>query len=173
MEAPICIRPARLADAGIISRIIERSIRIGCALDHRNDPPRVGSWIAQQSADFISARLADSHFHLCLALLADKPVGVGMAQASGEISLCYVQPESFRRGVGRALMQDLEGWLRIRGVQHVHLYSSRTAELFYRHLGYQQAAPSGICDGLQTVPLHKPLSAPARQLDQGCKSAPR
>ncbi|BBP72022.1 hypothetical protein PHLH6_40260 [Pseudomonas sp. Seg1] len=38
MEAPICIRPAVLADVGIISRIIERSIRFGCALDHRNDP---------------------------------------------------------------------------------------------------------------------------------------
>jgi len=173
MEAPVCIRPAILADTGIINRIVERSIRIGCALDHRNHPLLVSDWLNRSSADFISSRLADPHVYLCIASFEDKPVGVGMAQVSGEILLCYVQPESFRRGVGRALMQTLEGWLRIRGVQHVHLNSTRTAEAFYRHLGYQQAALPGLCNGLQSVPLRKPLSSPAGQLDQGCKSAPR
>ncbi|MCP1477131.1 GNAT superfamily N-acetyltransferase [Pseudomonas sp. EB276 TE3739] len=173
MEAPICIRPARLADAGIISRIIERSVRVGCALDHRNNSSIVSDWVSQSCVDFISRRLADPHFYLCVALFEEKPVGVGMAQACGDIPLCYVQPESFRRGVGRALMQDLEGWLRVRGVQSVHLNSTHTAEAFYRHLGYQQAAPTAISNGLQTVPLHKPLASPALQLDQGCKSAPR
>ncbi|WP_435037534.1 GNAT family N-acetyltransferase [Pseudomonas neuropathica] len=160
MEAPICIRPAILADAGIISRIIERSIRIGCALDHRNHPPLVSDWIGQQSADFISARLADPHCYLCIALLADKPVGVGMVQASGDISLCYVQPESFRRGVGRALMQDLEGWLRIRGVVLVNLNSTRTGRAFYQHLGYRESPPPFEYRGLQTLPMQKPLASP-------------
>jgi len=160
MEAPICIRPAILADAGIISRIIERSIRIGCALDHRNHPSLVSDWIGQQSADFISARLADPHFYLCIALLADKPVGVGMAQAGGDISLCYVQPESFRRGVGRALMQDLEGWLRVRGVLHADLNSTRTGRAFYHRLGYRESAPPLEYQGLQTLPMHKPLASP-------------
>lgn len=173
MEAPVCIRPATLADTGIINRIVERSIRIGCALDHRNHPLLVSDWLNRSHADFISSRLADPHFYLCVALLDDKPVGVGMARVSGEILLCYVQPESFRRGIGRALMQNVEGWLRVRGVRNAHLNSTRTAEGFYRHLGYQQAAPPGLCNGLQTVPLRKPLSSPAGQLDQGCKSAPR
>lgn len=159
MEALVCIRSATLADTGIINRIIERSIRIGCAFDHRNDPLLVSDWVSQSSVDFISGRLADPDFYLCLALLEEKPVGVGMAEAGGEISLCYVQPESFRRGVGRALMQSLEGWLRIRGVQHFHLNSSRTAEPFYRHLGYQQASPAFTSDS-QTVPLHKSLLSP-------------
>ncbi|WP_460062227.1 GNAT family N-acetyltransferase [Pseudomonas sp. S2_A05] len=161
MEAPVCVRSATLADTGIINRIVERSIRIGCALDHRNHPLLVSDWLNRSSADFISSRLADPHFYLCIASFEDKPVGVGMARVSGEIQLCYVQPESFRRGVGRALMHNLEGWLRIRGVQHVHLNSTRTAEAFYRHLGYQQAAPPGLSTGVQTVPLHKPLSSPA------------
>lgn len=159
MEAPVCVRSATLADTGIINRIVERSIRIGCALDHRNHPLLVSDWLKRSSADFISSRLADPHFYLCIASFEDKPVGVGMARASGEILLCYVQPESFRRGVGRALMHNLEGWLRIRGVQRVYLNSTRTAEAFYRHLGYQQAAPPGLSTGLQTVPLHKPLSS--------------
>ncbi len=160
MEASICIRPAKLADAGIISRIIERSIRIGCALDHRNDPPLVSRWIGQQSADFISARLADPLFYLCIALLEDKPVGVGMAQASGDILLCHVQPESFRRGVGRALMEDLEGWLRVRGIPHADLNSTRTGHAFYRRLGYRDSALPLNDQGLQTLPMRKLLASP-------------
>lgn len=158
MEAPIFIRPATLADVGIISRIIERSIRIGCALDHRNDPALVANWITQQSADLISARMADPQVYLNIALLHEKPVGAGMAQANGDVLFCHVQPEFFRRGVGRALMTDLEGWLRIRGAIHIQLNSTRTGEPFYRHLGYRESAPALNDKGLQTQPMSKPLS---------------
>ncbi|PKA72275.1 ribosomal protein S18 acetylase RimI-like enzyme [Pseudomonas baetica] len=157
MEAPICIRPAILADVGIISRIIERSIRFGCALDHRNDPQIVSLWTRQQSADFLGSRLADPYFYLSIALLADKPVGVAMAQASGDISICHVQPECFRRGVGRALMSDLEGWLRVRGVSLANLDSTRTGEAFYRRLGYREAALPLIHNGLHILPMSKRL----------------
>ena len=158
MEAPICIRPAMLADVGIISRIIERSIRFGCALDHRNDPLLVRDWTREQSADYISAWLADPHLYLSIALLQDKPVGVGMARLNGEIVLCYVQPESFRRGVGRALVSDLEGWLQVRGVRDVHLNSTRTGVAFYRHLGYREYASALVHKGLKILPMSKPLA---------------
>lgn len=160
MEAAICICPAKPADAGIISRIIERSIRLGCALEHRNDPQLVNRWIARQSSDFISARLADSHCYLNIALLQDKPVGVGMATASGDIGFCHVQPEWFRRGAGRALMMDLEGWLRIRAVPQVSIASTRTGAAFYRHLGYCELVPAASDQGLHCVALYKPLRVP-------------
>ena len=160
MEAPISIRQAALADVGIIHRIIERSIRIGCALDHLNRAQPVSDWIEQHNADRLCRWLADSRMYLNIALLQDKPVGVGMASADGDIALCHVQPEWFRRGVGRALIDDLEGWLRIRGVAHAHLCSTRTGEAFYRHLGYRDTAPSRLHKGLQTLPMSKPLPPP-------------
>ena len=83
------------------------------------------------------------------------------AQAGGDISLCYVQPESFRRGVGRALMQDLEGWLQVRGVLHADLNSTRTGRAFYRRLGYRESAPPVEYQGVQTLPMHKSLAASA------------
>jgi len=160
MEATIYIRPAKPADAGLISRIIERSIRVGCVLDHRNDPQLVSHWIDRQSADIISARLADPHCYLNIALLQDKPVGVGMATASGDIGFCHVQPEWFRRGAGRALMSELEGWLRIRGVARACIASTRTGAAFYRHLGYCDSALPASGQGLHRVTLHKLLSLP-------------
>ena len=160
MEASICICPAKPADAGIISRIIERSIRVGCALEHRNDPQLVSRWVGRQSADVISAHLADAHCYLNIALLQDKPVGVGMATASGDIGFCHVQPEWFRRGAGRALMSDLEGWLRIRGVPQACVASTRSGAAFYRHLGYCDSAPPASDQGLHRVTLYKPLALP-------------
>ncbi|MFJ2711443.1 GNAT family N-acetyltransferase [Pseudomonas sp. NPDC087346] len=157
MEAPICIYPARPADAGIISRIIERSIRVGCVLDHRNDPQLVSLWVLRQSADLISARLADPHVYLNIALLHDKPIGVGMATANGDITFCHVQPEWFRRGAGRALIADLEGWLRIRGVPHASLASTRAGAAFYSRLGYRESAQPVTHEGLARVLMHKPL----------------
>jgi GNAT superfamily N-acetyltransferase len=160
MEATICICPAKPADAGIISRIIERSIRIGCVLDHRNDPQLVSHWLQRQSAELISARLADPHVYLNVALLDDKPIGVGMATKTGDITFCHVQPESFRRGAGRALIADLEGWLRIRGVPHASLASTRTGAIFYRRLGYRESAQPVMHAGLARVLMQKRLSLP-------------
>ncbi|WP_085695146.1 MULTISPECIES: GNAT family N-acetyltransferase [unclassified Pseudomonas] len=161
MDASIYICPATLRDAGVISRIVERSIRVGCALDHRNDAQLVDHWIRRQSPEHIRAWLADPERYLNIALLQDKPVGVGMAAACGDVTLCHVQPEWFRRGAGRALMGDLEGWLRIRGTPRATLRSTRAGEAFYRRLGYCESAPRQLHHGVQALPMHKrlPLSA--------------
>ncbi|UQS13173.1 GNAT family N-acetyltransferase [Pseudomonas sp. HS6] len=157
MDASIYICPATSADVGIISRIIERSIRVGCALDHRNDPHLVDLWIRQQSPEHISTWLADPQRYLNIALMQGRPVGVGMALADGDVTLCHVQPEWFRRGVGRALMTDLEGWLLTRGSARSVLTSTRTGEAFYRRLGYRESAPPLIRHGMRSLPMHKPL----------------
>jgi GNAT superfamily N-acetyltransferase len=161
MDASIYICPATAADIGIISRIIERSIRVGCALDHRNDPHLVDRWVRQQSPEHISAWLADPQRYLNIALMQGRPVGVGMALSDGDVTLCHVQPEWFRRGVGRALMTDLEGWLLTRGSARSVLTSTRTGEAFYRRLGYRESAPPLIRHGMRSLPMHKslPLSA--------------
>ena len=108
MEASIRTCQATPADAGIISRIIERSIRVGCALDHRNDPHIVATWIHNKTIEHIQPWLTDPRLYLNIALLHDKPVGVAMAATNGTLAFCYVQPEWFRRGAGQALVRDLE-----------------------------------------------------------------
>ena len=140
MDAPIQICKAIPADAGIISRIVERSIRVGCALDHRNDPLTVATWTHNKTIEHVQPWLTDERLYLNIALLHDKPVGVAMAAISGKVAFCYVQPEWFRRGAGQALVRDLEGWLTEQGLRQARLNSTRTSEAFYRHLGYNQAS---------------------------------
>jgi hypothetical protein len=57
-------------------------------------------------------------------------------------------------------MEDLEGWLRVRGVSHADLNSTYTGQAFYRRLGYHKSAPPLEYQGLQSLPMHKSLAAP-------------
>ncbi|MBK5351740.1 GNAT family N-acetyltransferase [Pseudomonas sp. TH41] len=161
MNASIHISKATAADAGIISRIVERSIRVGCALDHRNDAKIVAAWVHNKTVEHISAWLTDHRLYLNIALLQDKPVGVAMAAISGKVAFCYVQPEWFRRGAGQALVQDLEGWLINQGLRQAQLNSTRTSEAFYRHLGYRPCAQTFEVSGLHAIPMDKGLSPPS------------
>ncbi|WP_137807312.1 GNAT family N-acetyltransferase [Pseudomonas sp. G(2018)] len=173
MDEPIQTRKATPADAGIISRIIERSIRVGCARDHRNHPQTVATWTHNNSIEHIQPWLTDPRLYLNIALLHDKPVGVAMASISGKVAFCYVQPEWFRRGVGQALVQDLEGWLIGQGLHQARLNSTRTSEAFYRHLGYQPCARAFMVAGLRAIPMHKGLTSASSKADRGCKSLGR
>lgn len=161
MNAPIHICKATPADAGIISRIVERSIRLGCALDHRNDPRTVATWTHNKTIEHVQPWLADSRLYLNIALLQDKPIGVAMAAISGRVAFCYVQPEWFRRGAGQALVRDLETWLITQGLPQARLNSTRTGEAFYQRLGYRACAESFTVAGLHAIPMHKALSPPA------------
>lgn len=161
MDAPLHICKATPADAGIISRIVERSIRVGCALDHRNNPQTVAIWTHNKTIEHIQPWLTDQRLYLNIALLQDKPVGVAMAAISGKLAFCYVQPEWFRRGAGQALVRDLEGWLIDNGLAQVRLNSTRTSEAFYRHLDYQPCAETFTVAGLHAIPMHKALTPPS------------
>lgn len=170
MQSPLQVCQATPADAGIINRIIERSIRVGCALDHRNDPDTLATWTRNKTLAHILPWLADPRLYLNLALSQDKPVGMAMATLSGRLALCYVLPEWFRRGAGRALVHDVEGWLVEQGLVEVRLNSTRTGEAFYRHLGYRPSAQTFIAAGLHAIPMHKALVRLPAKADQGAKS---
>ena len=159
MDASLHISKASPADAGIICRIIEQSIRLGCAIDHRNDPHVVDTWTHNKTLQHIEPWFSDPRLHLNLARLHDKPVGVAMAAANGRLAFCYVQPQWFRRGVGRALVRDQETWLGERGYTQVHLNSTRTSEAFYQRLGYCHGAPSFNVAGLMAIPMYRELGS--------------
>jgi len=161
MDAPLHISKATLADAGIISRIVERSIRVGCALDHRNDAKIVAAWTHNKTAEHIHTWLTNPRLYLNIALLQDKPIGVAMAALSGQVAFCYVQPEWFRRGAGQALIHDLEAWLLGQGLRQSRLNSTRTSEAFYRRQGYRASAEIFSVAGLQAIPMHKALAPPS------------
>jgi putative acetyltransferase len=73
-----------------------------------------------------------------VAVSGEEIIGIGaLVLSTGELRACYVSPKAVRRGVGTALVLEIERIAKEQGVWHLHLVSSLTAEPFYRSLGYE------------------------------------
>ena len=80
---------------------------------------------------------ADHEIRL-IAEIDGQPVGLGtLVVQNAELRACYVDPHAARRGVGSALVNEMERIARDRGLTHLELHSSVNAEPFYAALGYE------------------------------------
>jgi putative acetyltransferase len=72
-----------------------------------------------------------------IAEIDGRPVGIGaIVVANSELRACYVSPGAARRGVGTAIVAEIERIAREHRLSHLHLEASITAESFYAALGY-------------------------------------
>jgi len=156
MDVSLKIVPAGLADQELITRIIERSIRGGCARDHRNDQHQVRQW-ADRIIRQACLLLAEGIGQWRLAQWQGKPVGIAMATDHASIELCYVLPHCLRRGVGRGLMSALESHLFSHGASHAQLSSTQTARPFYQEMGYVGTGHSTPAPGFTLTYMEKCL----------------
>jgi putative acetyltransferase len=73
-----------------------------------------------------------------IAELDGEAVGIGaLVLADSELRACYVLPSAVRKGVGSALVAEIERIARHHGLRDLELISSLTAEPFYRAVGYE------------------------------------
>jgi HAD superfamily hydrolase (TIGR01509 family) len=154
MTRPL-LRTARAEDAAGIAALLRRSITELCAADHGNDPDILARWLANKTPESVAAWLAAPGQRVVVAEADGRMVGVAAAREDGSVLRNYAAPGFTRRGVGTALMADLEAWMRARGAREARLESTLTARGFYHARGYRAAASAG--GGLVMV---KPL-APA------------
>jgi putative acetyltransferase len=65
-------------------------------------------------------------------------VGIGeLIIATNELRACYVSPSAIRKGVGSAIIGEIERIALKNGVTFLQMDSSVTAEPFYKALGYE------------------------------------
>jgi GNAT superfamily N-acetyltransferase len=131
--------PARVADAEEIAEVLRRSIRELCGADHCNDPHELELWLANKTADMVSSWIEGPNHIVCAVqdeAGTSRILGVGMTSETGEIQLNYVHPDARYSGVSKAVMRALEAYLRGLGQPRAYLTSTRTAEEFYRSIGY-------------------------------------
>jgi len=157
------IRPAVPADAAEIWAIHTRAIRHGCATHY--PPGDLAAWTARATpatcADAIATRYV---------VIAETAAGriAGFAQLhpqEGAIEAVYVDPDSARHGIGRALVGALEADARARGLPGLVVEASLNSVPFYGALGYAHECWSqhslGAGHGIACAVMSKRLGAPS------------
>jgi len=88
-----------------------------------------------------------------LCEVSGKPVGFGLADgATGEVLVVACYPAHERKGIGKALMLQLQDWLWSLDHEEIWLWSDRDPAIrahgFYRKLGYE---PTRATQGLDEM----------------------
>ena len=129
----VTIRRARLEDKEAIWRVHSSAIKGTCKSHYL--PAQIQGWASLLEPENYRELIQSREF-----LVAEDDgliVGFGqLNQQSGEVEAVYVRPDYGGRGVGSALLKQLEGVAQESGIASLHLLSSLNAVSFYERAGY-------------------------------------
>jgi putative acetyltransferase len=147
----IIVRRMRADESRLFLTLHGRSVR-GLATTHYT-PAVIDAWTVPLTDEFVYGfeENADGEIRL-IAELDGEPAGLGaLVVKTAELRACYVVPEAARRGVGSALVREIERLAIAHGVEQLHLHASLNAEPFYARLGYRVDGRTEI--GLRGQPM--------------------
>ncbi|MEO8562641.1 MAG: GNAT family N-acetyltransferase [bacterium] len=129
--APPRVRPARVRDLDAVV-----ALRLALLREHPDHPiyGRLRTEIDRRARDLFASQLRGTTESILLAELDGAVVGILRCVETngspllepdryGYVSSVYVRPESRRRGVLRALLDEAERWCRARGLNQMRLHN--------------------------------------------------
>lgn len=138
VSAPIRIRRMRDKDARAYLEVQRAAVREIAAKDY--PPAVIEQWAPLPITDEAIAEVRanrENEIRL-LAEIGDEIVGMGaIILARNELRACYVAPDAVRKGVGSAVVKEIERIARKHGLTRLELDASVTSERFYAALGYE------------------------------------
>ncbi len=134
----VVVREMRPEDARAFLEVHHAAVRGTAAKDY--PLAVIDGWAPMPLADDAIERVRANHDHeyRLIAEMDGRVVGIGsLVFENFELRACYVAPEAGRKGVGSALVREIERAARKKGLLFLELDSSVTAEPFYRREGYE------------------------------------
>jgi len=137
-ELQIVVREMNPQDARAFLEVHHAAVRGTAVVDY--PLAVIEAWapmpVTEKAAEKVRAN-RDNEYRL-IAEIDGQVVGIGaLVFESCELRACYVAPAAGRRGVGSALVHEIERVACERGLSMLELDSSITAEAFYRQHGYE------------------------------------
>lgn len=154
----IQIRIAAPDDAIAACDVLRRSITECCVQDHQNKSEVLQAWLGNKTPQNVAGWFSSSTNFAVVALRDGEIVGVSLLTQAGKLSLCYLLPEALHAGIGKAMLQVIEGQARAWGVSVMKLHSTASASAFYARNGYIQAGKEKSCYGVETDFFWKQLN---------------
>ncbi|MCB8823438.1 GNAT family N-acetyltransferase [Microvirga rosea] len=136
-DDPITIRAAGVVDAEAIGQVVLSALRSSNAKDYT---PEI---IARVAESFSPAGMATLMARCEVLVAVEGPRIVGTASLDGKVvRTVFVAPDCQGKGVGAALMRELDRLARAKGNTTLAVPSSVTAEGFYAKLGFKAVRDS-------------------------------
>lgn len=93
-------------------------------------------------------------YPMLVALDGKRMAGMITARSNAHVSLLFVDKEYHKRGIGRALMEALCGYLRkASDVRRVTVNAAPFSTGFYHKLGFTDLQPEQISSGIRYTPM--------------------
>lgn len=159
------IRLATSVDAVAACAVLRRSIEQCCVLDHKNDAATLEAWLGNKTPEMVATWFASPTNFAQVAVEDGNVVGVALLTRAGKLALCYLLPQALGRGMGKALLAQMEAQAKEWGIKAVQLHSTAGAVAFYASQGYTQAGNVRSQYGVDTVFLWKALDESAQPAD--------
>jgi GNAT superfamily N-acetyltransferase len=155
----IIIRRAVETDAPAACNVLRRSIRELCVEDHHNDEEILRQWLSNKTEETLRRWIVSDASFTVVALRGERVCGFGMVHETGEVLLCYVEPEARFIGVSTLILEALEQQGRSWGLQKLFLTSTITARSFYERRGWIISGDPVAEFGMQRIfPMTKALA---------------
>jgi ribosomal protein S18 acetylase RimI-like enzyme len=154
------VRPATRDDAAAIAyvhvaswRTTYRGIVPDAALDALDEDQRRGQWQGWIEAGAVPILVAESEAGV-VGFIAGGAIRTRTEDYDGELYAIYLMPGEQRLGAGRALVRELAGALRLRGLRSmlVWVLEANPAVGFYRRLGAEPVMSKTVEIGGVTLP---------------------
>jgi GNAT superfamily N-acetyltransferase len=132
-KAWIRIREATRDDADVIARLVGE---LGYPAASAEIPPRLDALKRSGTAVAFVAELDSKIVGVATAHVYS---GIHATHPIGWLTSLVVSADSFKQGVGKALVEAAETWLRERGAERMNLTSAlrrKDAHEFYKHIGF-------------------------------------
>ena len=150
------VRPATAADRAALPALHTASVRTFGPEYY--DADAVRRWAKPGGRSPADYEPDTDDEHVVVAVRDGAVAGFGhLVPAVGEVHAVYVHPDHARRGVGSALLAELEGYARGRGLDRLSLQSSLNAVGFYERAGYERVGEGESPGGLVVVGMEKVL----------------
>ena len=134
-DTGVTIRPASAADFDSIDAVHAASVR-ELANGHY-DVATIDDWARTLDRDLFEQAIATTEYFIAEA----GGEAIGFAQldpGAGEVKMLYVHPRWAGRGIGRRLLDELEGIARERGLERLWLRASLNAVAFYARCDWRE-----------------------------------
>jgi putative acetyltransferase len=138
MDRQIVVREMRSADARAFLEVHHAAVRGTAVVDYPLNVIEAWAPMPVTNEAVKQVRSNRDKEHRFIAEIDGEVVGIGaLVLESSELRACYVAPAAGRKGIGSALVHEIERAARERGLSMLELDSSITAEAFYRKHGYE------------------------------------